>query len=60
MKKNISLKNDSLSKFETSEITALSTVTGGSSNVNSMTLGYTTSSSADDSDTGDHDSDSAT
>jgi len=59
MKKNIVLKHDSLSKFETSEISALSTVTGGSAGdpVNSMTLDYTTSSSKDDADTGDHDSD---
>ena len=58
MKKKIESNEEMLSKFQGSEISALSTITGGVSDVgNTMTLDYTTSSSKDDSDRGDHDSD---
>ena len=59
MKKNIVSKNDMMAKFETSEISALSTITGGAAvdPVKTTTNMYNTESSADDADTGDHDTD---
>jgi len=59
MKKNIQ-KNDMMSKFQSNQLAALSTITGGavSAEVEKTTTGgYNTSSSATDSDQGDHDSD---
>jgi hypothetical protein len=57
MKKSIVLKKEALSKFQASEISALSTISGGTANVKTNTNMYLTESSADDADTGDHDTD---
>ena len=58
MKKKINQQNEKLEKFQTSEITFLSSITGGVKGGNdTYTGGYTSLSSATDADQGDHDSD---
>ena len=55
MKKKIQIQEDLMSKFEGSKVSALSTITGGIDAAKTKTDMYTTESSADDADTGDHD-----
>ena len=59
MKKTIKTTGDFLSKFQASEISALSSITGGVKGSSTTTLGYNTASAADDPDKNEHDNDGA-
>jgi hypothetical protein len=58
MKKRLNVDADALSKFEDSGLENLASIFGGVEEPPvTTTLGYSTKSSADDSDSGDHDAD---
>lgn len=57
MKKQIQTGKNLLSQFQSSELLALATVSGGAAAPKTSTIMYSTSSSAEDQDIGDHDAD---